>query len=173
MDAGRFGLQLPSLVLYFPYKMAKFAQPQKTIPMPNVASVLKGEMSRLARREVRAETVALKKGVSVYRSEIAALKRRTQVVEQLIRRLSKPSPTVQPDVDASKLRFSAKGLAAQRRRLGLSAEQCGRLLGASSQSVYNWEQGKTRPLARHVPAIAALRGMSKKDVAARLLSMQR
>ena len=70
-------------------------------------------------------------------------------------------------------RFSAKGLASQRQRLGLSAEQCGLLLGASSQSVYNWEQGKTRPLARHLPAIAAVRGMSKKDAAARLQSLQR
>ena len=141
--------------------------------MPNVASVLKGEMSRVARREVRAETLALRKAVSVYRSEIAALKRRTQVVEQLLRRLPKPTPDVQPDVDVSKVRFNSKSLSAQRRRLGLSAERCGRLLGTSSQSIYNWEQGKTRPLARHLPAIAALRGLSKKEAAARLLSEQR
>ena len=145
--------------------------------MPNVASVLKGEISRVARKEIRAETLALKKAVSVYRSEIAALKRRTQEVEQLLRRLSngnaKASPMVRPDIDVNKLRFSAKSLSAQRRRLGLSAEQCGLLLGASSQSVYNWEQGKTRPLARHLPAIAAVRGMSRKDATARLQSMQR
>jgi DNA-binding transcriptional regulator YiaG len=114
--------------------------------------------------------VALRKAVSVYRSEIAALKRRTQAVERLLRRLSKPSTEVQPDVDVSKLRFSAKGLAAQRRRLELSAEQCGRLLGTSSQSIYNWEQGKTRPLARHLSAIAVLRGLSKKEASARLQS---
>ena len=142
--------------------------------MPNVASVLKGEISRVARREVRGETLALKKAVGHYRTEIAALKRRTLTLEQLLRRLSrghtKPSPEVQPDVDTSKLRFSAKSLAAQRRRLGLSAEQCGRLLGTSSQSVYNWEQSKTRPLARHLPAIAAMRGLSKREAAARLES---
>jgi len=145
--------------------------------MPNVASVLKGEISRVARKEVRGETLALKKAVGVYRSEIATLKRRTKAVEQLLRRLSngnaKPSPMVQPDVDVSKVRFSAKSLSAQRRRLGLSAEQCGLLLGASSQSVYNWEQGKTRPLARHLAAIGAVRKMSKKDAADRLQSMQR
>jgi DNA-binding transcriptional regulator YiaG len=145
--------------------------------MPNVASVLKGEMSRVARREVRSETVALKKAVSVYRTEIAALKRRAQAVEQLLRRLSKehtkPSPEVQRDVDPRKVRFTAKSLAAQRRRLGLSAEQCGRLLGTSSQSVYNWEQSKTRPLARHLPAIAGLRGLSKREATSRLQSLKR
>jgi DNA-binding transcriptional regulator YiaG len=133
--------------------------------MPNVASVLKGEISRVARKEVRGETLALRKAVSVYRSEIAALKRRTQAVEQLLQRLSngnaKPPPMAQSDVDVSKVRFSAKSLSAPASRLGLSAEQCGLLLGASSQSVYNWEQGKTRPLARHLAAIAAVRGMSK------------
>ena len=145
--------------------------------MPNVASVLKGEISRVARREVRGETLALKKAVSAYRSEIAALKRRANAVEQVLRRLangqSKASASPEVDQDPGKFRFSAKGLASQRQRLGLSAEQCGLLLGASSQSVYNWEQGKTRPLARHLPAIAAVRGMSRKDATARLLSLQR
>ena len=145
--------------------------------MPNVASVLKGEISRVARKEVRGETVALKKAVSAYRTEIAALKRRANAVEQLLRQLaighSKASASPEVDQDISKFRFSAKGLASQRQRLGLSAEQCGLLLGASSQSIYNWEQGKTRPLARHLPAIAAVRGMSKKEVATRLDSLQR
>ena len=143
--------------------------------MPNVATVLKSEMARVARKEVRGETVPLKKAVSAYRSEIAALKRRAQTLEQALKRLSKVHMST-PKAEAvaqesSKLRFSAKSLASQRRRLGLSSVQCGLLLGASDQSVHNWEHGKTRPLARHMPAIAALRGMSKKDAAARLESL--
>jgi DNA-binding transcriptional regulator YiaG len=145
--------------------------------MPNVASVLKSEMARVARKEVRGETVPLKKAVSAYRSEIAALKRRAQTLEQALKRLSKvhmPAPKTDAVVEEpGKFRFSAKSLASQRRRLGLSSVQCGLLLGASDQSVHNWEHGKTRPLARHLPAIAALRGMSKKDAAARLETLQR
>ena len=139
--------------------------------MPNVASVLKGEISRVARKEVRGETLSLRKAVSTYRTEIAALKRRTQAVEQLLRRLAnghtKEAPSADIEQVPDKFRFAAKGLASQRQRLGLSAEQCGRLLGASSQSIYNWEQGKTRPLARHLRAIAAMKGMSKKEATAR------
>jgi len=140
--------------------------------MPNVASVLKSEISRVARKEVRGETVALKKAVSAYRTEIAALKRRAQSLEQALKRLSKVHMTA-PKTDAvveepGRFRFSAKSLASQRRRLGLSSVQCGLLLGASDQSVHNWEHGKTRPLARHMPALAALRGMSKKDASERL-----
>ena len=145
--------------------------------MPNVASVLKNEMARVARKEVRGETVPLKKAVSAYRSEIAALKRRAQTLEQALKRLSKVHmPASKTDAVAegpAKFRFSSKSLASQRRRLGLSSVQCGLLLGASDQSVHNWEHGKTRPLAKHLPAIAALRGMSKKDAAARLQTLQR
>ena len=162
--------------LCIPYKMSFPAQLQ-TNEMPNVAAVLKSEMARVARKEVRGETVPLKKAVSAYRSEIAALKRRANAVEQLLRRLanghSKASASPEVDQDISKFRFSAKGLASQRQRLGLSAEQCGLILGASDQSVHNWEKGKTRPLARHLPAIAALMEMSKKDATARLELLRR
>jgi len=144
--------------------------------MPNIASILKSEIGRVARKEVRGETLGLKKAVSAYRVEIAALKRRTQALEQELRRLGKATakvvPVVAKEVSPQKLRFSAKGLASQRKRLALSAEDCGLLAGASGQSIYNWEQGKARPQAKHVRAIASLRTMSKREAAARLVSLR-
>ena len=144
--------------------------------MPNIASLLKTEISRVARKEVRADTLDLKKAVSVYRAEIAALKRRTQALELEFRRLSKAHAKATPaEVQAQpaqKLRFTAKGLASQRRRLGLSALDCGLLVGASGQSIYNWEEGKARPQAMHLSAIATLRTLGKKEAAARLASLR-
>ena len=43
--------------------------------MENIASILKTEIARVARKEVRAETLGLKMAVGAYRSEIAALTR--------------------------------------------------------------------------------------------------
>jgi len=145
--------------------------------MPNIASILKDEISRVARKEVRSETAGLKKAVSAYRAEIAALKRRAQALEQELRRLSKAGTKAAPAVAAEEpsreaLRFSAKSLAAQRQRLGLSADDCGRLVGASGQSIYNWEAGTVRPRAKHLPAIAALRQLGKKEAAAHLATLQ-
>jgi len=141
-------------------------------PMPNIASILKSEISRVARKEVRSETLALKKAIGAYRAEIAALKRRTQALEQELRRLGKSVPKAAPIVvdaqSSPKQRFSAKGLASQRKRLGLSADDIGLLVGASGQSVYNWEAGKARPRAHNLPALAALRTLGKKDAAAAL-----
>ena len=145
--------------------------------MPNIATLLKSEISRVARKEQRGETATLKKALNAHRTEIAALKRRTQALEQQLRRLGRASARSAPAAaeapsSATTTRFSAKGLTAQRRRLGLSAAECGLLVGTSAQSIYNWEAGKVRPRARHLAAIAALRTLGKKDAAAHLASRQ-
>jgi DNA-binding transcriptional regulator YiaG len=145
--------------------------------MPNIASVLKAEIARVARKEVRTEVQTLKKATGTYRTDISALKRRVQALEQELRRLGKAKSTVAlapvGEVASQPRKFSAKNLAAQRARLGLSAEDCGRLVGTSGQSVYNWEAGKARPREKLLPAIAALKKLSKKDAAAVLESIKR
>ncbi len=136
--------------------------------MANIAIAFKQEMSRIARKELRAETASLKKALFSSRSEIAALKRRAQALEQQLRQFSKTAPQVSaPARDGNaKSRFSAKGLISQRKRLGLSAEGLGLLLGTSGQTIYNWESGKARPHDSHLTAIAALKTLGKKDAAA-------
>ena len=99
--------------------------------MPNIASVLKAEISRVARKEVRAETEALKKATSPQRAEIICLKRSILELERQLKALSRSAPSgptlkgltgpgAESDGDASGLRFRAKGMAANRKRLGLS-----------------------------------------------------
>jgi DNA-binding transcriptional regulator YiaG len=140
--------------------------------MPNIGSVLKSEISRVSRKEVRGETQALKKSISQYRSQIADLKRRMLALEQQVKRAGRgraatSAAAEEPD-SGGNLRFSAKGLAAQRKRLGLSAASVARLLGVSALSVYKWESGKTRPRAKQIEAIARLRGMGKREAMKRL-----
>jgi DNA-binding transcriptional regulator YiaG len=140
--------------------------------MPNVAAVLKDEIARIARKEVRSETLRLKRASGQHRTDVAELKRRVAVLEKQVARLGKfttkkaaQAEVVQP---ASQRRFSAASLVAQRRRLGLSASEIAKLLGVSAQSVYKWEGGRTRPRTSQFAAIAALRGISKKAAIARL-----
>jgi DNA-binding transcriptional regulator YiaG len=42
------------------------------------------------------------------------------------------------------------------------------LIGASGQSVYKWEEGKSRPRQKNLTAIAAIRSIGKKEALARL-----
>ena len=57
--------------------------------MANIGTLLKEEISRLTRKELRIETQSLKKASAQYRSDIAALKRRTAELEQQLSRLGK------------------------------------------------------------------------------------
>ncbi len=143
--------------------------------MPNVASFLKTEIARIARKVVRADTEALKKAVTNYRSEIAALRRRADTLEQQLRQANKArtsASTQQSEDKHAGFRFSPKGLASHRKRLGLSANDMGKLLGASGQSVYKWESGEARPRAANMPGIAAVRSLGRRDVAKILASLQ-
>ena len=135
--------------------------------MSNIASALKEEISRISRKEIRRETAVLKKSSGIHRSEIAALKRRVLELERHLRRVSRAGEQSMPvaangDSAPSGTRFSAKSMAAQRKRLGLSAAECGLLIGASAQSVHNWDEGKARPRAQHLPAIIALRKLGRR-----------
>lgn len=139
--------------------------------MPNIASALKAEILRIARKTIRDETSSLKKTIAPYRSEIAALKRRTQALEQQLKRSQKAVSRVaapRPAPEPPSVRFSAKGLAKHRQRLGLSAVDFGTLIGASGQSIYKWEEGTSRPRQKNLAAIAAIRLIGKKEAAARL-----
>ncbi len=103
---------------------------------------LKDEISRVSRKEIRRETSSLKKSSTTHRSEIAALKRRVQELERQLRNVGRPGESSQPAAANEESvsqgnRSSAKSMAAQRKRLGLSAAECGLLIGASAQSVYN------------------------------------
>ena len=140
--------------------------------MPNIATVLKEEIARVARKELRNETEKLRKASTQHRSDIAALKRRVATLELQVSRLAKTSAktsvaTVRPE-KSSRTRFTAKGLAAQRQRLGLSAADMGALVGVSAQTIYNWESESSRPREAQMPAIAAVRTLGKKEALAQL-----
>ena len=140
--------------------------------MPNIASILKDEILRLARKEVRIEIEGLKKASAKFRSDISDLKRRVAVLEKHQARSDRKNAqkaTTEPEGGESiRFRFSAKRFAAQRQKLGLSAGDMGTLIGVSAQTVYNWEAEKSRPRQSQLVAIAALRKMGKREIKARL-----
>jgi DNA-binding transcriptional regulator YiaG len=138
--------------------------------MPNLSTVLKTEITRLARKEIKTAVDPLRKANAGYRREIAELKRQVSALQRELKTASKAS---KPRVEAAeeptvRTRFVAKGLKSLRARLGLSASDFGRLVGASGQSVYNWEAGKTVPRGNQQAALAAVRGLGKKEAAKRL-----
>lgn len=144
--------------------------------MPNIAALLKSEISRLSRREIRKGVLPLRKAAATQRREIVALKRTVAFLDRRAKSLVKVATRQDTSIttsDERQTRFVAKGLGSLRKRLGLSAAELARLLGVSMQSVYNWEHKKTTPRKKQVAAIAALRSLGKKEARQRLESTSR
>lgn len=146
--------------------------------MTNIATALKSEISRLARKQSRAELEGLKKIVATQRSDIASLKKQVQDLDKALKALAKlqrvttPQSPSQSDEAKSQLRFSAKGLASNRKRLGLSASDFALLIGTTQQSIFSWEGGKSVPRAKFLPVIASLRGIGKREIVERLAKLK-
>lgn len=142
--------------------------------MPNIASILKAEISRVARKEVRAEIETLKKASATYRSSIAELRRQVSALEKELRRAAKRASrstgtgSKADDGGTKRRRFSATRLAAHRSKLGLSAASYGKLVGISGQTIYHWEQGKARPRATQLESLAKVRRLGAREIAERL-----
>lgn len=138
--------------------------------MPSFTAILKTEITRLARKEIRGEIEPLKKANAGYRRDIAALKRQVRDLEREIGRNAKAKSPAVAKPQEKPAGITSKGLKSLRAKLGLSAADFGRLIDASAQSVYNWESGKAAPRRPQVAAIVAVRAIGKREAAARLAS---
>lgn len=137
--------------------------------MTTLGNVLKNEITRLARKEMRVHLDPLRKANANQRREIAELKRRIEALSREAKRRQKePAPAASDDENESKTRFVAKGLRSLRSRLGLSASEFGKLAGASGQSIYNWETGKAVPRKAQQARLVELRSLGKREARARL-----
>jgi len=96
---------------------------------------------------------------------VSDLRRKVLPLEKQVLK-SPPSPAAEPE--AEHVRFSAKGLRSQRKRLGLSAANYGNLVGVTGQTIYSWEQETSRPREQQFAPIAALRHIGKREALARL-----
>ncbi len=141
--------------------------------MPNMAVLLREEITRLARKEIRSQTDALKKASGDYRKKIAEMKSQISELQRKVTTLEKQAQrnSRSQAVAGAKpggVRFSAKGLRSNRNRLGLSASDFGKLIGVTGQTVYKWEQEASRPREQQVAALATVRRMGKREAQKRL-----
>jgi DNA-binding transcriptional regulator YiaG len=142
--------------------------------MPNIASVLKDEIRRLAKKEIKSDTSAMKRAVVQYRRDIAKLKRQMAVQAKEIallkaqdeKRLGQPQAKEEGELDG--VRFSARSVKAQRARLKLSAANYGKVVGVSGLTVYSWESGKSRPRKQQLARLVAARNLGRREALTRL-----
>ena len=144
--------------------------------MPDIAKVLKDEVSRISRRETNKAIASVSRPAAGLRRTAADLKRRVAQLEKELRSLrktidglTKAHPPAVPDT-ADKARITAKGMRSMRRRLRLSGQAFARLLGITPQVVYGWEKasGPLRMRRTTRAVILAVRGIGAREAQKRL-----
>lgn len=141
--------------------------------MPNIAKLLKDELTRLTHKAVRSEVVPLRKAVAAYKSEIVSLKKRIVVLEKLpaqLKRAAAQSGKVLAVPAEAGFKFSAARLYRQRLRLKLTLKQTGFLLNSTQLTVSRWEDKTSgvTPRAKNLPAIEAFLKLSRREALALL-----
>ena len=131
--------------------------------MPNVAQVLKAEIRRIARSEVRVECNALKDQVKTLKTTVSA---QTQTIAQMKKSLSQLSSQSSSSAvlessteEQPKARITPTSIKRQRTRLKLSQREMGKLLKVSTNTVVRWEAGTSKPRVSHRANLANLRGL--------------
>lgn len=144
--------------------------------MADIVSALKDVVRQMARREIRSQVTIARKVVVDQSREIARLQRMIELQQKRIASIEAGGRTVKvvegmplgKGESLSNARFSVRSVKSQRRRLKLSAEEFGRLLGVTAQTVYNWEQGKVRPRRSQLGRLLSVRRMGRREALRRL-----
>ena len=138
----------------------------------NVMSVLKAEISRLAKKEAKAVVSPVQKASVTYRGLIAGLRKQVASLQREVAMLKRAAPKADKVLGAKtepegRFWITGKGVKAMRKKTGLTQEKFGKLVGVSVPTVVNWEKAKGKLNLRKAAAgaLQGLRGKGKREVA--------
>ena len=135
--------------------------------MGKLESTIKSEIQRLAKREVRATLVPLRREVRTIRLKLSTLYKGFAPLNRMTKELrleeTKPKLEATPEeVKASRL--TPDRIRGLRKKLGISMRELGVLIGSSLGAVLSWEKGKFKPRGEKKAALVALRTLRKREV---------
>jgi len=133
--------------------------------MGKLEDIIKDEIIRLAKREMRARFAPLRRDVqslkvmaSQLRKSVASLQR---VMSQQQRQISpKPLPEVTPE-DLKTARFSPRLIKSIRKHLGVSMREMAKLTGVTVGAIFKWEKGNFEPKDDKKKTLVGLRKLGR------------
>ena len=135
--------------------------------MGKLESTIKSEIQRLAKGEIRATFVPLRREVRAMRLRVSGLSKGILSLNRMTKEMhleeAKPKLEATPEeVKASRLTPDRiRGLS---KKLGISMRKLGVLTGSSLSAILSWEKGKFKPRGEKKAALVALRKLRKGDV---------
>jgi DNA-binding transcriptional regulator YiaG len=147
--------------------------------MPNIAKVLREEITRIARHEakvaitpIRKPTIRLRKDVANLKARLALLEKANKEIQAVVAKIQAAQHEPASET-ADKGWISGKGVRTLRKRLGLPQKEFAKLVGVSSKAVVLWEgkPGMLKFRDATKAAVFAVRGIGKAEARKRLEEM--
>ncbi len=136
--------------------------------MGKVETIFKKEILRLAKKEVKATFLPLRKEVWAMKLKLSRLSKNFKNLDQLARVQIRENPNKlhwEPSAEEVKAsRLTSGRIRNLRQKLGLSQRELALLTGVSMGAVALWEKGKFAPTEERKAALVGLRKLGKREV---------
>jgi DNA-binding transcriptional regulator YiaG len=136
--------------------------------MGKVEGVIKSEIVRLARREMRQNFVPLNRDVRSMKTTISQLRKAVSGLQRFVaqqEKAMKAQKTVleAPPEEVKKARFSPRLMKTLRKRLGVTQREMAALAGVTVGAIYQWEKGIFEPRGEKKRVLVALRKLRRRE----------
>ena len=137
--------------------------------MGKVESIIKSEIIRLAKGEMRKVSIPLGRDVRLLKNTVSQLRKSVLSLERFAahqqKELSKREIRLEaPPEEIRQSRFSPRLLQSLRKRLGITQKELAILAGVSLGAAHLWETGKFRPKENKMGVLVALRKLNRREV---------
>jgi len=138
--------------------------------MGKMEQTLKSEITRLAKKQVRATYLPLARDVRRLKRTVSALRKTVAVLARLgaelqTERQAQGAKLAAAPQEVKAARISPGLIKKLRARLGITQSELATLVGVSTSAVGSWEYGKAKPEGHNREALVALRKLGKREVA--------
>ena len=137
--------------------------------MGKIEGIIKSEIMRLAKREIRKIAVPLgsdvwflKSAVSQLRKAVLTLQRITANQQKVLEKGKKPLEAAPEEVKMS--RFSPRLIRSLRGHLGITQKELAILTGVTVGAIHQWESGQFKPSMKKKAVMVALRKLGRREV---------
>jgi DNA-binding transcriptional regulator YiaG len=137
--------------------------------MGKLEGIMRSEIVRLAKREMRKSSAPLKKDVRSLKTTVSRLRKTVSALERLTAQQQKELGMGKARLEATpeelrKSRFSPQLIRSLRKRLGISQKEMAFLTGVTVGAIYQWEKGIFEPRGKKKGMLVALRKLGRRDV---------
>ena len=136
--------------------------------MSNFQQAITDEIRRLSRKEAKVLLAPMIEQLSSLKKRVSELEKRNKALMAAHPETEKKEAKATAVAAEKPIRLNGNAIKKIRRKLRLTQAQFAVLVDASTGSVNHWETGKVIPQKIQKQKIAALRGLSKRTVAAML-----